>query len=296
MPSVLKQTEAKGTTVRVDFDRERQWWDAKAHKEEVDLADEDINRALRWREIERHLADVETVLCVGGGTGAFSIPLARRGFTVTHVDFSPRMLEIARDKAQGVEHIHFVEANAADLSRFADHSFDLVLNMDGAISFCGSEAEKAILESCRVTRKTLIATVTNRALMITVLCAQGLQLKGRFVSALGAMWDHGEWHQHQFPDNPELARGMTQDYCGAIKAFLPDELRATLARAGMHVLRCGGLGSLALLCGRATVERVREDKQLFEQFVELCERFDLEILPDGPGTRQRAGLIAVAQP
>lgn len=282
--------------MRIDFERERQWWDAKAHKEEVDLADEDISRALRWRSISRHLADTETVLCVGGGTGAFSIPLARRGFTVTHVDFSPRMLDIAREKARDVEHIHFIEANAADLSQFADRSFDLVLNMDGAISFCGSAAEKAILESCRLTRKTLIATVTNRALMITVLCAQGLQRTGHFVSALDAMWEHGEWHQDQFPDNPLLTKGMTQDYCGAIKAFLPCELRRILEGAGMRVLRCGGLGSLALLCGGETIERVRGDKRLFEQFVELCERFDLEIMSEGPGTRQRAGLIAVAQP
>jgi hypothetical protein len=64
----------------------------------------------------------------------------------------------------------------------------------------------------------------------------------------------------------------------------------------MRVLRCGGLGSLALLCGGETIERVRGDKRLFEQFVELCERFDLEIMSEGPGTRQRAGLIAVAQP
>jgi ubiquinone/menaquinone biosynthesis C-methylase UbiE len=279
-----------------DLNREREWWNAKAPKEERDLADEDVNRALRWREIERHLANVDTVLCVGGGTGAFSIPLAQRGFTITHVDFSPHMLDIARDKARDVENIRFLEANATDLSLFADRSFDLVLNMDGAISFCGPEAGRAILESCRVTRKTLVATVTNRALMIAVLSSEGLQLTGRFVLALHAMWDHGQWHQDQFPDNPLLAKGMTQDYCGAIKAFLPDEMRGMLERAGMRVVRCGGLGSLALLCGRETVEQVRGDEQLFEQFVELCERFDLEILPDGPGTRQRAGLIAVAQP
>jgi hypothetical protein len=38
-----------------NFDREKMWWDAKAPKEELDSADEYINRALRWREIERHL-------------------------------------------------------------------------------------------------------------------------------------------------------------------------------------------------------------------------------------------------
>jgi len=87
--------------MKVDFDRERAWWDAKAPEEEQDLADEAINRALRWREIELHLAGVRTVLDIGAGTGAFSIPLARRGFAATHVDFSPAMLALARHKAEG---------------------------------------------------------------------------------------------------------------------------------------------------------------------------------------------------
>ncbi len=48
-------------------------WDAMAAVEEDDLADEAMNRALRWREIERHLAGVNTVLDLGAGTGAFSM-------------------------------------------------------------------------------------------------------------------------------------------------------------------------------------------------------------------------------
>src|SRR5512136_186295 len=118
--------------VPVDFERERQWWDAKAPAEERDSNDMVINRLLRWREIERNLKGVKTILDVGGGTGAFSIPLARRGYQVTHLDFSTTMLQIARQKAQELKGIDFVEGNAADLSRFADSSFDLVLNMDGA--------------------------------------------------------------------------------------------------------------------------------------------------------------------
>jgi 2-polyprenyl-3-methyl-5-hydroxy-6-metoxy-1,4-benzoquinol methylase len=94
--------------MRVDFDRERQWWDAKAPKHETDLQDEAINRALRWLEIERHLDAIETILCVGAGTGTFSIPLAQRGFSVTHLDFSPRMLDIARERARGVQNIELV--------------------------------------------------------------------------------------------------------------------------------------------------------------------------------------------
>ena len=64
----------------------------------------------------------------------------------------------------------------------------------------------------------------------------------------------------------------------------------------MRVLRPGALGSLAYLCGGETVKRVLEHESLFQEFLDLCEHFDREVLPDGPGTRERAGLITVAEP
>lgn len=282
--------------MQTDFDRERQWWDAKAHREETDLADEAINRALRWREIERHLNGVCTVLDVGGGTGAFSIPLARRGLQVTHLDFSPAMLDIARRKAEDLATLQFVQGNAVDLSRFPDRSFDLVLNTDGAISFCGSEADRAIRESCRVTGGTLIMTVSHRAQMAAVWAKGSLVTLGRLSPSVEAMLERGEYHQDQFRENARLAEGCTQDYMGTLRAYLPTELRALLEGMGMRVLRCGGLGSLAGLCGPEAIARARADERLFEAFLDLCERYDREILPHGPGTRQRAGLIAVAEP
>jgi len=294
-----------------DFERERQWWDAKAPEEEEDLGDEAINRALRWREIERHLAGVRTVLDVGAGTGAFSIPLAQRGFAVTHVDLSPAMLALARrkacpepfDAAQGkrcrrgeeLGNVQFVEANVAALP-FPDRSFDLVLNTDGAISFCGSLAEQALRETCRVTRKALILTVSHRAWMIPLWVSTSVEVAGRFLPAVGAMFDRGEWHQEQFPENPSLSKGVTQDYFPGFRAFLPGELRTLLEKAGMQALRCGGLGTLAGFCGPEAVEQACLNEALFQDFLDLCERFDREVLPEGPGTRQRAGLIAVAVP
>jgi ubiquinone/menaquinone biosynthesis C-methylase UbiE len=278
-----------------DFDREKQWWDAKAPKEERDLADESINRALRWREIDRHLEGVRTILDVGGATGAFSVPLAKRGFHLTHLDLSPEMLTIAREKAKGMENIDFVEGKASDLSRFSDRSFDLVLNLDGAISFSGTQALKAIQESCRVTRKKVILTVSHQAQMIAVWTNSSLTKTGGLIAAVDAMMKRGEWHQEQFPDNKVLAEGLTQNYFGPLKAFLPNELRKVLEGEGMRILRCGGLGSLSGLCDPQALLRAANDSAKLESFLTLCERFDSEILPDGVGTRQRAGLIAVAQ-
>jgi len=168
--------------------------------------------------------------------------------------------------------------------------------MDGAISFCGSLAEQTLREACRATCKTLILTVSHRAWMIPIWVSASVKVAGRILPAVGAMFDRGEWHQEQFPDNPLLSKGVTQDYFPGFRAFLPGELRVILEEAGMQVLRCGGLGTLANFCGPEAMEQVCQDVALFQDFVDLCERFDREVLPQGPGTRQRAGLIAVAVP
>jgi SAM-dependent methyltransferase len=279
----------------IDFDRERQWWDAKAPKEESDSADESINRALRWREIERHLEGAKTILDIGGATGAFSIPLAKRRFHVTHLDLSPEMLGIAREKGRDVPGIEFLEGNASDLKQFSDRSFDLVLNMDGAISFSGSKATRAIQETCRVARAKVILTVSHRAQMAAAWVGGSLLKTGQLGPAVHAMIERGEWHQDQYPGSEALTEGLTQNYLGALQAFLPGELTTILENEGMRVLRCSGLGSLAGLCAPEALARILKDGTLLESFLTICERFDREILPCGPGTRQRAGLIAVAR-
>lgn len=278
-----------------NFDRERLWWDAKAPREESDSADESINRALRWREIEHHLDQVESILDIGGGTGAFSIPLARRGFRVTHVDLSPEMLALARKNAEGLKNLEFVEARASDLGHFRDRSFDLVLNMDGAISFSGDQALLAIRETCRISKAKIILTVSHLARMAASWVGSNLSSSQKLGPAVEAMFQRGEWHTDQFPGNKILAEGLTQNYLGALKAFLPRELREILKAEGWEVLRCGGLGSLAGLCNPEALLPLTEDRELMKSFLSLCEEFDQEILCDGPGTRLRAGLIAVAR-
>ncbi len=282
--------------LKTNFEREKNWWNENAPKEDELIGDHTINIALRWREIERHLKNVKTILCVGGGTGVFSVPLAKRGFQVTHADISPAMISIAKKKAKKLKNINFLETNSIDLSCFENKSFDLVLNMDGAISFCGAEAEKAVSESCRVTKKKVVLAVSNRTWMIPIWIEASLQISSKILPAIHEMIDNGKWHQDQFDDNPLLSKGCSQDYFGAFKAFLPEEFELLIKKAKMKVLRIGGIGSLANFCGLKNVEKVSENKKLFEEFLDLCEKYDKNILPTGPGTKNRAGLIAVAEP
>jgi len=73
------------------------------------------------------------VLDIGGGPGRYAIWLAARGHHVTLADLSPDLLDIARDRiAQAgvgalVEDI--IEADARDLTRWPDNSFDAALSL-----------------------------------------------------------------------------------------------------------------------------------------------------------------------
>lgn len=277
--------------MKTDFAREQIWWEGKAGREELDLADEPINRALRWREIDRCLKGVKTIAEVGAATGVFSIPLAKRGYKVTHIDFSASAIALAQKKAKGLKNIKFIKANAVDLHMFRDKEFDLVLNMDGAVSFCGLEAPKSIKESCRICRKVLLITAANKGAIVPIWVNETLPKFKKIVPALKTMLKDGFWHYDQHAHNKKTTPG----YFGTLQCFLPGELSALIRSNGLEVAACHGLGSLANLCGKDTVDFVKQNKRVMEKFLDLCEEFDRNVMPGGPGTRQRAGLIAVAK-
>jgi len=271
----------------VDFGNIRTYWDSHAAAEEHWLQVRSISRELRQREVAARLEGIDTILDIGGGTGAFSIPLAQQGFSVTHLDLSPAMLAIARQKARGIENIRFVEGNAVDLSRFQDRSFDLVLNMDGPISGSGDDAERVIVESVRVTRRVLIAAVAHRAWLTAVLAAASLTATGKLLPEIYSLLDCGPG---------EAPYDITKQFgLAAMRTFSADELRGTLERAGMRILRIGGVGSLESLCEEATLNLVKSNEFLFKEFVELCDQFDKRVLPDGSGAPNDTGLVCTAE-
>lgn len=103
----------------------------------------------RWRSRAADLARVgpgSRVLDVATGTGDLAVELASRGAEVVGVDFSERMLELARQKAP---HITFSPGDAHRLS-FADSSFDAATVGFGARNF--GDLRQGLSEMARVVR------------------------------------------------------------------------------------------------------------------------------------------------
>ena len=99
-----------------------------------------------------HARAIAKILEVGVGTGRVAVPLASRGFDVTGVDASRRMLAIARSK-----HLRqLVRGNAYRLP-FAERSFDAALFVH--VLHLLEDAPTALAEAIRVGREGALALV-----------------------------------------------------------------------------------------------------------------------------------------
>ncbi len=103
--------------------------------------------------IHRYAGKGSKVLEVGAGTGRYSVALAKEGMDVTAVELVESNLEILRKNSEGVENLRAYQGDAADLSRFADGSFDVTLVFGPMYHlYEAEEVNKAVDEAIRVTK------------------------------------------------------------------------------------------------------------------------------------------------
>jgi len=108
------------------------YYDDALESELVRLERHQLERDITWRYMETYLPPSGTVLDVGTGAGAYTLELARRGYTVTAIDLSGRLIDLCRKRVQdeGLEkNVRFLIADARDLSDIKDDTFDAVLLM-----------------------------------------------------------------------------------------------------------------------------------------------------------------------
>ena len=272
------------------------FWDEISQVEEVDYDDEKINRLLRFKAIQSYLGGVRKILDVGAATGAFSIPLARMGFDVVHLDLSDEMIKNAREKASNLPNIRFVKKNASCLDTFEENEFDLVLCFDGAISFSGHKANDVISEVCRVGKKVMLS-VSSKSCMTATWLNYSLTKLNRIHPSVKDMMETGYFCKANYEDADELTS------IAELKAYDADELSCVLNANGMKVLECRSIGSLTHLYlmhlyRQNVAEEVHEKINAIssdKEFLEICDYYDKNVMPCGMGSFRRAGIFAVAE-
>lgn len=160
----------------MSIDEVRDYYSAMSQREWSRLADPAggaMEFAVNCHFISTHLPPESRVLDLGGGPGRYTIWLAGRGHQVVLADLSPVMLDIARQQiasSPDVQHVEgIVEADARDLSRWPNGSFDALLALGPFYHLTDpDQLALAASESARVLRKdgtAFIAVMPRYALL-----------------------------------------------------------------------------------------------------------------------------------
>ena len=119
--------------------------------------------------LDKHLPPEGHILDAGCGPGRYTVTLAKRGYTLTGLDLTPHLLEIAREQAEkaGVtDLVKLQEGSVEDLSTFEDGTFDAVMCLGGPLSHMVHEErrQRAADELIRVAKPgaTVFASVIGR--------------------------------------------------------------------------------------------------------------------------------------
>lgn len=95
------------------------------------------------------------VIDIGCGTGALCSELSKRGFQVTGVDSSAKMLEVAKEKLQGTN-AKLIQGDILKGLPFADKSFEVSVASFVAHGLQPNGREALYREMLRITKKMII--------------------------------------------------------------------------------------------------------------------------------------------
>ena len=113
----------------------------------------------RLPKIKKYISDTfinkdDTILDIGMGTGTFAILCAKKGAKVTGIDFSVKMLEVAKkniEKEKLTERIQIIKMPVIELDeRFSDLSFDIVIAILSFSEFYNDEQDFCLKQINRI--------------------------------------------------------------------------------------------------------------------------------------------------
>ena len=107
-------------------------YDSDPEREHIRLERHQLEYDITWRYLNKYLPPEGSILEVGAATGRYTLELAKRGYALTAVDISQKLIERCRERLadQGLEkQVRFLVADARDLNEVSEKEFDAVLLM-----------------------------------------------------------------------------------------------------------------------------------------------------------------------
>jgi len=110
------------------------------------------------------------LLDAGCGTGALALEAAGRGAEVIAIDLSPQLVNLARQRAEGLQAASRISFRAGDMLASDLGRFDYIVAMDSLIHYQAADAVTAIRQlAARADRATLFTFAPRTALLGTAL-------------------------------------------------------------------------------------------------------------------------------
>lgn len=200
--------------------------DAANYDKQYDVPSfKEIYDKVTWRYVEPYLPQAGVVLDAGGGTGKWSIPIAKRGLNVVLFDISQDMLNVASIKVRenGLEsNISFRKGDICCLP-FGDNSFDFVLAEGDPISYCNNP-DLAVRELGRVLKPNCYLSAGIDSLYPT----------------LRRMLEQPDINLDQFHKVYREKRFFAKDWGFHYWLFTPKDLKKLFAKHGFKVVKIAG--------------------------------------------------------
>ena len=140
-------------------------------------------------------------------------------------------------------------------------------------------------------------TVSNTNCMTATWLNYSLSKFNRLHPSVKQMMNTGYFNQADYDDVEEMTA------ISELKAYTPLELKGILEQNYMIVKECRSIGSLTHLYilhlyRQNNSEDISQKMNVLsdlEGFIDLCDDFDKNNMPDGMGSFRRAGLFAIAE-
>ena len=282
---------------------ERHWnlpdkGEREAEREQI-FIDDIVQKSHIEKELIANLDGIKTVFDGGGGSGRFSILLAKFGCEVTHFDISQPMLDEAAKLAEiskVMDKITFVKGALEDLSAYGDRSFDLVISFDAPVSYTWPNQEAVIANLVRICRKRIMLSVSSRLGSLPYL-SNPLN-KNQFILDENCSDPWVKWCISHYQDAVD-GFSFNETFCREVwekglmggdaeieeyekggapwpitYTFLPNELERILHENGVKNIQLAGPGAYARTIPNEILRKIMNDPAQRSAFLDFCYTFD----------------------